>query len=429
MLQKLSELVQTWKKTLARNNDRSIRLHHGSISDHNSSINKNNIISTTTKNNITIAEYNHIKVLSMNIWFENILLYERADAILDLIRSKSPDIILFQELTVSTFRYFMEKLVHNASSESHYVTPFQIFAGFSESGRFYGECIFVRKGIHIVVRGSLKDGLQSESDLIATDDTKESSESLWYPFENSQQNRGLSVVEIQVPLEKKERDDQENHDEDKVEREAEEQERDDHDDKVQEMQDNISDMIDVNVKRNAHPPAELKSCPQHSLENQQEQHRHQYQEREQCQRLAHILVATTHLESLPENRAARLLQLKYSMHVLNRRLRPIQRIKEGYLCGHRPSLDGWILGGDMNISPGGESETIAELLSTQYPNVKDAWREGGADSNMEVTWDPFVNTLIQPRYRNEGKCRLDRFLSSSSGNGRLIPVHFELVGM
>ena len=48
----------------------------------------------------------------------------------------------------------------------------------------------------------------------------------------------------------------------------------------------------------------------------------------------------------------------------------------------------------MNMSPGDESERFAELLSAQYPKVKDAWREDGTESSMEVTWDPFAKKRL-----------------------------------
>ncbi|OQR81814.1 hypothetical protein THRCLA_11380 [Thraustotheca clavata] len=95
-----------------------------------------------------------------------------------------------------------------------------------------------------------------------------------------------------------------------------------------------------------------------------------------------IVVATSHLESLQENRAVRLEQLQWAFD-------------------HLSTHDHWIFGGDTNL---GNKDKI-DLPD----NILDAWIACGSERVHQYTWDTSINKNLQVKY--SAKCRFDRLFS------------------
>ncbi|KAF0692538.1 Aste57867_16350 [Aphanomyces stellatus] len=98
----------------------------------------------------------------------------------------------------------------------------------------------------------------------------------------------------------------------------------------------------------------------------------------------HVRLATSHLESLAQNRTARVAQLKWAFE-------------------HLLGQDGaWVFGGDMNLS----SKDVVNVPSS----VHDAWVVTGRNPLHQHTWDTTVNKNL-PGVTFSAKCRFDRLYS------------------
>lgn len=119
----------------------------------------------------------------------------------------------------------------------------------------------------------------------------------------------------------------------------------------------------------------------------------------------HLLLLTSHLESMKDYARERKTQLRTAFDVMVKN-------QKDRVC---------VFGGDLNVRE-------AEVRSVKVPgSVVDVWEACGADRDTQFTWDVKNNDNLHWPYPNRPQARYDRVYISPS-DGKLRPTRFELIG-